>query len=502
MIKAASFVIETVICFHDVDRPHLDALDTHLAPLRHEKLLRLWHAGMLEAGRNREAELLARLAQAQLVLLLISSDFNAQWDKRIASAIQQRRIDDVRVVPVMLRPCIWSGLPYFGLSPLPQSGKPLIIDGTLDEVQATLFVSELRSLVVALRSGGGDVAPISTLAHSALFATLAQIERERCGLENERSLPSDTDDDLPRPSLRASHIANSIASLRFLTSDVVIDSAPDPIITSAPVTAIRAEGGIPAPSSRDVQGSTAPEAAVGADELRDLHRELRLALTQEIPEPFGQALTKLEKLVSGPQLNGLSLSATRDLLIRLKRSRREIADAASVDEGETWVLAVSASIALAFAAVVTTILWHEYHGPDPKLLTSAGITILAFTTALTGYSISPCANGWRRYVDETRQIYITLDSRYCALKRAEETSKPNPNMTLGSDHMSPKSLVRRIVAVQLMMLVAGLAMWISSLALDLALWMKIGFSLLGTVSVVIALVLRASRKDRERAADK
>ena len=59
------------------DEEFLRALETHLASLRRQGLVRTWHSGRVRAGGERREQIEARLEDADVVLLLISSDFIA-----------------------------------------------------------------------------------------------------------------------------------------------------------------------------------------------------------------------------------------------------------------------------------------------------------------------------------------------------------------------------------------------------------------------------------------
>lgn len=144
--------VQTLICFHEADRAYLRLLETHLAPLCRERLLEIWHTDMLSPGDERELHLQDHLGRAQLILLLLSADFNAGWDKGTLSGI--RRIGDgsVRIVPLILRPCIWDDLPFFGLQPIPPTGDPLVINGILDEQKLQTATRMIRELSASIRA--------------------------------------------------------------------------------------------------------------------------------------------------------------------------------------------------------------------------------------------------------------------------------------------------------------------------------------------------------------
>ena len=55
---------------------------------------------------------MSELRRANIILLLISVDFNASdfiWDKELAVAIERHQEGTSRVVPIILRKCNWGG---------------------------------------------------------------------------------------------------------------------------------------------------------------------------------------------------------------------------------------------------------------------------------------------------------------------------------------------------------------------------------------------------------
>jgi formylglycine-generating enzyme required for sulfatase activity len=61
-------------------------------------------------------------------LLLVSADSIASdyfYDKEVADALERHRAGTARVVPLILRPCVWRTTPLGELQALPQNGKPV-----------------------------------------------------------------------------------------------------------------------------------------------------------------------------------------------------------------------------------------------------------------------------------------------------------------------------------------------------------------------------------------
>ncbi len=103
-------------------------LRNHLAPLRHDKIVRDWYDHDLVAGSDWDQEIQRQLEGSALVLVLISSDFLASsyaYGKELAHAIDLHKRGVLRVIPVIARNSLWQQLPIAELQVLPEGGRPI-----------------------------------------------------------------------------------------------------------------------------------------------------------------------------------------------------------------------------------------------------------------------------------------------------------------------------------------------------------------------------------------
>lgn len=131
-------------------------LDAHLSLLKRQNVFDVWHDRRIGAGREWAGEINDALERADVVLLLVSSDFLASdycYDKEMLRALQRHDEGSARVVPVILRPCDWHSSQFGKLLALPRDGKPVVshadVDGALTEVARSL-----RALANEMRGGG------------------------------------------------------------------------------------------------------------------------------------------------------------------------------------------------------------------------------------------------------------------------------------------------------------------------------------------------------------
>lgn len=102
---------------------HADAklkadLITHLTPLKRLGIISAWNDQEIKAGDEWEKEIATKLAKADVVLLLISADFVASefcYTRELTTALDRHKAKKAMVIPVILRPCLWTDLPFGAL---------------------------------------------------------------------------------------------------------------------------------------------------------------------------------------------------------------------------------------------------------------------------------------------------------------------------------------------------------------------------------------------------
>jgi len=113
-----------------------DALETHLTILKRQDLLSDWHDRKIIPGRDWEREIDAHMAEADIILLLVSPDMIASdycYGKELSRALERHDSGHSMVVPVIVRPVDWTGMPFAKIQALPRDGKPVTSWGNIDE---------------------------------------------------------------------------------------------------------------------------------------------------------------------------------------------------------------------------------------------------------------------------------------------------------------------------------------------------------------------------------
>lgn len=131
--------VEVFYSYSHKDESLRDELLNHLSALKRQGVIANWHDRKIGAGREWKGEIDEHLDNAQVILLLISSDFLASdycYDVEMKRAMERHEKGEARVIPVILRPVDWSGTLFAKLQALPRDAKPVTTWSNQDEAFA------------------------------------------------------------------------------------------------------------------------------------------------------------------------------------------------------------------------------------------------------------------------------------------------------------------------------------------------------------------------------
>jgi hypothetical protein len=150
-----SRALKGFVSYSHVDEALKTELLKHLEPLRRDRLLESWSDRKLKAGDEWEATISQRLEDADVILLLVSIDFiNSKYcyDIEVEKALERHEAGDAKVIPIILRRCLWSTTPFSRLQALPKDGKAVTAWSDRDE--AFVNIAEgIREIAQNLLSG-------------------------------------------------------------------------------------------------------------------------------------------------------------------------------------------------------------------------------------------------------------------------------------------------------------------------------------------------------------
>jgi TIR domain len=137
----------------------VEELLDHLKPLQRFANLDVWSDARLRAGDETRREIERAIDQTDVAMLLLSIDFFASdtlLDVEVPKLMERHRQGSLRVVPVLLRSCLWEAHPWLSeLRPLPRDGKSVAShQGDERDRVLTELVKEIAGLVTPSPAAG------------------------------------------------------------------------------------------------------------------------------------------------------------------------------------------------------------------------------------------------------------------------------------------------------------------------------------------------------------
>jgi len=107
---------EVFMSYSHKDEGLRDELEVHLAMLKRQGLISLWHDRRIDSGDYVHGEIMDAMKRANLILFLVSPDFLASdycYDVEVQTAVERHKSGAVKVIPIILRPCEWKQVDLF-----------------------------------------------------------------------------------------------------------------------------------------------------------------------------------------------------------------------------------------------------------------------------------------------------------------------------------------------------------------------------------------------------
>ncbi|MBN3951225.1 MAG: TIR domain-containing protein [Nostoc sp. NMS7] len=105
-----------------------DELEVHLTMLKRQGFIETWHDRRITAGEEFDKSISKNLEEADIILLLVSSDFLASnycYGIEMQRAMEKHEQRESHIIPVILRSCDWRSAPFGKLLVTPTDGKPI-----------------------------------------------------------------------------------------------------------------------------------------------------------------------------------------------------------------------------------------------------------------------------------------------------------------------------------------------------------------------------------------
>lgn len=139
-------MLTVFLSYSHQDEALRNKLETHLTVLKRQSVINVWHDRRIGAGKEVHREISEQLDKADIILLLVSANFLASdycYEVEMKRALERHERGEVRVIPVILRPCEWHEAQFGHLLAIPPDGKP--ISKFADQDDAFLEVAPKRS---------------------------------------------------------------------------------------------------------------------------------------------------------------------------------------------------------------------------------------------------------------------------------------------------------------------------------------------------------------------
>jgi hypothetical protein len=118
------------VCYSHLDEKFKDDLVKHLDPLRRLGLIETWHDRKIKPGDVWDPTITSNITKSQIILLLVSIDFiNSKYcyDIELESALELHESAKAKVIPIILRPCMWQQTPFAKLQRLPKDAQAVAL---------------------------------------------------------------------------------------------------------------------------------------------------------------------------------------------------------------------------------------------------------------------------------------------------------------------------------------------------------------------------------------
>lgn len=150
-----------------------EKLEEHLAVLGRRGLITAWHDREILAGGDWKGQIDQNLNSADIILLLVSPSFLASdycWDKEMNRALERHEAGEARVIPIILRPCLWLEGPLAQLQAVPKDARPVTQWQNTDEAFLEVATA-LRRVITELQQQRALIKASSVKPPSAAAGT-------------------------------------------------------------------------------------------------------------------------------------------------------------------------------------------------------------------------------------------------------------------------------------------------------------------------------------------
>lgn len=152
--------LKVFIAYSRKDKDILEDLRIQLKTLERLNQIEVWYDGELRPGENWDIKIMKHLENAEIILLLISADFIASdyaYTKEMKIALARHEKGEARVMPVIVRHCLWKRTEFAKLQVLPKDGDPILGGSWSTRDEPIVQVGEAVSHYVKMKEDAKQV---------------------------------------------------------------------------------------------------------------------------------------------------------------------------------------------------------------------------------------------------------------------------------------------------------------------------------------------------------
>ena len=142
-------MVRVFLSYAHADEALRHKFETHLAMLKREGQIEVWHDRELVVGDHLDNEISEYLETADLIVLLVSADFLASYycyEREMARSLERADAGEARIAPIILRACDWKSTPFAKYVLAPTDAKPIVEHPDIDAAFLQV-VNELRRAI-------------------------------------------------------------------------------------------------------------------------------------------------------------------------------------------------------------------------------------------------------------------------------------------------------------------------------------------------------------------
>lgn len=128
--------IDVFFSYAHEDEALMNDVRRQLVVFDRQDIIRKWHDRQISPGTEWRGQIDSRLQHSHLILLFISPHFFESdycYDVEMTEAMRRHQQGIARVIPVILRPCLWETAPFAQLQALPTDGRAVTLWENRDE---------------------------------------------------------------------------------------------------------------------------------------------------------------------------------------------------------------------------------------------------------------------------------------------------------------------------------------------------------------------------------